>query len=93
MARGVAIPPTLSVAFAFGLFNYVWSLVPFLVTLGYALRHKDALRGLYAVVVGVLAALTYLTHLVSFVEVVILIGSVVGTQYRCARTRALLAYG
>ena len=83
-----AIPLTLSVAFAFGLFNYVWSLVPFLVTIGYALRYKDDLRGRHAVVVGVLAALTYLTHLVSFVEVVILIGSVVGTgTLRAMRAR------
>jgi len=72
------VPLTLSVAFAFGLFNYVWSLVPFMVALGYVLGHRASLRGRHAVVVGVLAAVTYLTHLVSFVELVLLVGSVVG---------------
>jgi hypothetical protein len=87
-----AIPLTLSVAFAFGLFNYVWSLVPFLLVTGYVLRHRADLRPRHAAVLGVLLAITYLTHLVSYVEALLAVATVVGMDALAelrARPRAL----
>lgn len=80
------VPLTVSLAFHWGLLNFVWSLIPFLVVTGYVLRHRGELTGVRAWILCGLLLVTYLTHLVSLVEAVLLITCVtVEDWWRAAR--------
>ncbi len=77
----LAVPLTLSVNFAWGLYNFVWSLIPFLVAAGYLLRHGTRLAWPRAALLGAILLVIYFSHLVSYVEAVLLIACVAVAEH------------
>ena len=72
----IALPLTFSFSFNYGFYNFSYSVILFLVVAGYTLRHRHELdRRRLAILAGLLV-LTYLTHIIGFLEASLFVGSV-----------------
>jgi hypothetical protein len=69
----VALPLTFSFSLHYGFYNFCFSVVMFLVTAGYAVRCFPALNKGRVAALGLLLTVTYLTHIVGFVEALLFV--------------------
>jgi len=81
-----ALPLTFNLALVYGFYNFVFSIVAFLVVAGYVTRHADRLISRHVVVLGALLTATYFTHIVGFVEAVLLVSVVLGLRAFASRS-------
>jgi hypothetical protein len=74
----LALPMTFTFAFHYGFYDFTLGVVVFLLVAGFAWRHRASPGARHAIVLGLLALLLYLTHIVPYAAFVIFIGSVAG---------------
>jgi len=72
----VAIPLTFSFALNYGFYNFCYGLIGFVLTAGYAARHRRQWSARSSVVLAALATATYAAHVLPFGQVVLLFGLV-----------------
>jgi hypothetical protein len=81
----LALPLTFTFLFSYGFYDFCYGTGLFLVTAGFALRHRERLDGSHAVMLCVLLLATYATHVVPYVEAALFVGTLVVWDWLAAR--------
>lgn len=81
----LALPMTFTFAFQYGFYDFSFGVVLFVVAAGYAWRDRAELRPRHSLVLGMLALLVYLTHIVAFLELLIFLATIAGWRVLAAR--------